>query len=231
MLALLTEFVTDEIARYGLLAIFVLMLLESACIPIPSEVTMLFGGALTTASFLAPEQQLDFWLVVLAGTVGNVVGSWLAYWAGYSGGRPLVDRWGRYLLIRPHEVDRAHEWFERRGQSAVFVGRLLPVIRTFISLPAGVVRMGFWRFTFYTVLGCLPWCLALTWIGALLGERWESAERLMRPFAWAIAVVLAAGIAWWVWHRIRTIRAEEAVRRARGKDGPESVTTTEGSEE
>jgi membrane protein DedA with SNARE-associated domain len=231
VLALLTEFVTDEIARYGLLAIFVLMLLESACIPIPSEVTMLFGGALTTASFLAPEQQLDFWLVVLAGTVGNVVGSWLAYWAGYTGGRPLVDRWGRYLLIRPHEVDRAHEWFERRGQSAVFVGRLLPVIRTFISLPAGVVRMGFWRFTFYTVLGCLPWCLALTWIGALLGERWESAERLMRPFAWAIAVVLAAGIAWWVWHRIRTIRAEEAVRRARGKDGPERVTTTEGSEE
>lgn len=231
LLAILNSFVTEEIARYGYVAIFVLMVLESACVPIPSEVTMLFGGALTTASFLAPEQQLDFWLVVLAGTVGNVVGSWLAYWAGYSGGRPLVDRWGRYLLIRPHEVDRAHEWFERRGQSAVFVGRLLPVIRTFISLPAGVVRMGFWRFTFYTVLGCLPWCLALTWIGALLGERWESAERLMRPFAWAIAVVLAAGIAWWVWHRIRTIRAEEAVRRARGKDGPERVTTTEGSEE
>jgi membrane protein DedA with SNARE-associated domain len=224
VLALLTDFVTDEIARYGLLAIFVLMVLESACIPIPSEVTMLFGGALTTASFLAPEQQLDFWLVVLAGTVGNVVGSWLAYWAGYAGGRPLVDRWGRYLLIRPHEVDRAHEWFERRGQSAVFVGRLLPVIRTFISLPAGVVRMGFWRFTFYTVLGCLPWCLALTWIGAVLGARWESAERLMRPFAWAIAVALAAGIAWWIWHRIRTIRAEEAERRER-------ATMAEGSEE
>jgi membrane protein DedA with SNARE-associated domain len=215
LLALLTEFVTEEIAQYGLVAVFVLMVLESACIPIPSEVTMLFGGALTTASFLAPEQQLDFWAVVLAGTIGNVIGSWLAYWAGYAGGRPLVDRWGRYLLIRPHEVDRAHEWFERRGQSAVFIGRLLPVIRTFISLPAGVVRMGFWRFTFYTLLGCLPWCLALTWVGALLGERWESAERLMRPFAWAIAVALAAGIAWWVWHRIRTIRAEEAERAAR----------------
>jgi membrane protein DedA with SNARE-associated domain len=223
--------VTDEIVRYGYLAIFVLMLLESACIPIPSEVTMLFGGALTTAAFLAPEQQLEFWLVVLAGTVGNVVGSWLAYWAGYSGGRPLVDRWGRYLLIRPHEVDRAHEWFERRGQSAVFVGRLLPVIRTFISLPAGVVRMGFWRFTFYTVLGCLPWCLALTWIGALLGERWESAERLIRPFAWAIAVVLAAGIAWWVWHRIRTIKAEEAERDAEGQGGAKRATMREGSEE
>jgi membrane protein DedA with SNARE-associated domain len=207
--------VTDEIARNGLLAIFVLMVLESACIPIPSEVTMLFGGALTTAPFLAPEQQLDFWLVVLAGTVGNVVGSWLAYWAGYTGGRPLVDRWGRYLLIRPHEVDRAHDWFERRGQGAVFVGRVLPVIRTFISLPAGVVRMGFWRFTLYTVLGCLPWCLVLTWVGARLGERWEAAERWMRPFAWAIAAVLALGIVWWIWHRIRTIRAEEAERAAR----------------
>ena len=216
---------TDEIAQYGLLAVFVLMVLESACVPIPSEVTMLFGGALTTASFLAPDQQLDFWAVVLAGTVGNVIGSWLAYWAGYAGGRPLVDRWGRYLLIRPHEVDRAHEWFERRGQSAVFVGRLLPVIRTFISLPAGVVRMGFWRFTFYTVLGCLPWCLALTWVGALLGERWESAERLMRPFAWAIAVVLAAGMAWWVWHRIRTIRAEEAGRDDRRAEEPSSQAT------
>ncbi len=153
LLALFTDFVTGEIAKYGYLAIFVLMLLESACIPIPSEVTMLFGGALVTAPFLAPEQQLEFWLVVLAGTLGNLVGSWLAYWAGYSGGRPLIDRWGRYLLIRPHEVDRAHAWFERRGQAAVFFGRLLPVIRTFISLPAGVVRMPFWRFTVYTVLG------------------------------------------------------------------------------
>jgi len=120
--------VTGEIARYGYLAIFLLMVLESACIPIPSEVTMLFGGALVTAPFLAPEQQLEFWLVVAAGTLGNLVGSWLAYWGGYAGGRPLIDRWGRYLLIRPHEVDRAHDWFERHGQRAVFLGRLLPVV-------------------------------------------------------------------------------------------------------
>jgi membrane protein DedA with SNARE-associated domain len=188
------------------------MVLESACIPIPSEVTMVFGGALVTAPFLAPDQQLEFWLVVLAGTLGNVVGSWIAYWAGSSGGRPLIDRWGRYLLIRPHEVDRADAWFQHHGQGAVFFGRLLPVIRTFISLPAGVVKMGFWRFTLYTVLGCLPWCLFLTWIGALLGERWESAERFLRPFAWAIAAALALGIAVFVWRRIRQIRAEEAAR-------------------
>ena len=203
---------TGEIAKYGYLAIFVLMLLESACIPIPSEVTMLFGGALVTAPFLAPEQQLEFWLVVLAGTLGNLVGSWLAYWAGYSGGRPLIDRWGRYLLIRPHEVDRAHAWFERRGQAAVFFGRLLPVIRTFISLPAGVVRMPFWRFTVYTVLGCLPWVIVLAWIGALLGERWDRAEAVIRPFAWVIAAALVLGLAWFVGNRIRQIRREEAAR-------------------
>jgi membrane protein DedA with SNARE-associated domain len=204
--------VTDEIAAYGYLAIFVLMVLESACVPIPSEVTMLFGGALVTAPFLAPEQQLEFWLVVAAGTLGNLVGSWLAYWAGYAGGRPLLSRWGRYLLIRPHEVDRAHDWFERYGEQAVFFGRLLPVIRTFISLPAGVVRMPFWRFSSYTLLGCLPWSIALTWIGALLGTRWEAAERLFRPFAWAIAVAIGLAIVWFVWHRIRQIRAEEAER-------------------
>lgn len=196
------------------MAIFVLMVLESACVPIPSEVTMLFGGALVTASFLESDQQLNLWLVTLAGTGGNLVGSWLAYWAGYVGGRPVIDRWGRYLLVRPHEVDRAHEWFERYGDIAVFGGRLLPVVRTFISLPAGVVRMGFWKFTVYTVLGCFPWCLLLTWLGYLLGERWEEVERVIRPFAWAIAIaILLAGI-WFVRRRIRTIRAEERERAA-----------------
>jgi membrane protein DedA with SNARE-associated domain len=218
LLAILDSFVTEEIARYGYVAIFVLMVLESACIPIPSEVTMLFGGALVSASFLAPEQQLGFWPVVLAGTAGNVVGSWLAYWAGSVGGRPLIDRWGRYLLIRPHEVDRAHDWFERRGELAVFGGRLLPVIRTFISLPAGVVRMGFGKFTLYTVLGCLPWCLLLTWLGYLLGERWETVERVFRPFAWGIAALVVVGGVWFVWHRIRSIRREEAERRARAAE-------------
>lgn len=214
LLAILNSFVTEEIARYGYLAIFVLMVLESACIPIPSEVTMLFGGALVSASFLAPDQQLGLWQVVLAGTAGNLVGSWLAYWAGYAGGRPLIDRWGRYLLIRPHEVDKAHDWFERRGELAVFGGRLLPVIRTFISLPAGVVRMGFVKFTVYTVLGCLPWVFVLTWLGYLLGERWETVERIISPFAWAIAIGIVVAGVWFVRRRIRTIRREEAERKA-----------------
>ena len=189
------------------------MVLESACVPIPSEVTMLFGGALVSASFLAPEQQLEFWAVVALGTAGNLVGSWIAYGAGYAGGRPLVDRWGRYLLIRPQEVDRAHDWFEVHGELAVLGGRLVPVVRTFISLPAGVVRMGFWRFTTFTLLGCLPWCLLLAWLGYLLGERWGTVERVFRPFAWAIAVaILVSGVSF-VWHRIRAIRRDEEARR------------------
>jgi membrane protein DedA with SNARE-associated domain len=220
LLALFTSFVTEEIAAYGYLAIFLLMVLESACVPIPSEVTMLFGGALVTAPFLATHQQLDLWLVVLAGTGGNLVGSWLAYWAGYAGGRPLVERWGKYLLIRPHEVDRAHDWFERYGQATVFFGRLLPVIRTFISLPAGVVRMDLRRFTLYTVLGCLPWSLLLTWLGYKLGERWDEVERFIRPFAWAIAAAVLIGGVWFVWHRLRTIRAEEAERGADRAEEP-----------
>lgn len=221
LLALFNSLVTQEIAKYGYLAIFLLMVLESACIPIPSEVTMLFGGALVTASFLAPEQQLQLVLVVVVGTLGNLVGSWLSYWVGYAGGRPLIDRWGRYLLLRPHEIDRAHTWFERYGHEAVFVGRLLPVVRTFISLPAGVARMRFWKFTLYTLLGCLPWSFALTFLGYKLGERWDKVERFLRPFSWAIAAAVALSIVWFVWHRLRRIRAEEADR---GPDRAEEPT-------
>ena len=210
LLALFNGFVTQEIAKYGYLAIFLLMVLESACIPIPSEVTMVFGGALVTASFLAPEQQLSLVLVVAAGTLGNLVGSWLSYWVGYAGGRPLIDRWGRYLLLRPHEIDRAHAWFERYGPEAVFVGRLIPVVRTFISLPAGVARMRFWKFTLYTLLGCLPWCFALAFLGYKLGERWDEVGNVIRPFSWIISIGVLGAIAWWIWRRLRSRRADDA---------------------
>ena len=186
------------------------MLLESACVPIPSEVTMLFGGALTTAAFAGSGNELDLWAVIVAGTVGNLVGSWLAYWAGASGGRQLVDRYGRYLLVRPHEVDKAEAWFERRGEAAVFVSRLLPVVRTFISLPAGIARMPFWRFTLYTVVGCLPWCAALAWLGAALGERWENVEHILQPVAWAIAVAIVVALVIVVRRRWHTVQAEYA---------------------
>lgn len=206
MLEFLQNFVTDYVAQYGYVAIFVLMLLESACVPIPSEVTMVFGGALVSAPFLAPDQQLDFVAVALVGSFANLVGSWLAYWVGYVGGRPLVHRFGRYVLLRPHEIDRAHEWFERHGQGAVFFSRLLPVVRTFVSLPAGVARMPFVKFSVYTLLGCLPWCFALTFAGYKLGDHWETVERIIRPFSLVIGVVLVVGVAWWVRRRLRDVR-------------------------
>jgi membrane protein DedA with SNARE-associated domain len=208
LLALFNSLVTEGIQHYGYVAIFLLMLLESACIPIPSEVTMLFGGALASAGFAGAGQELAFIWVALAGVFGNLVGSWLAYWVGYAGGRPLAVRWGRYLLIRPHEIDRAHDWFERHGEAAVFFGRLLPVIRTFISLPAGVARMNPWKFSIYTLLGCVPWVFGLTWLGYGLGDRWDEVEAVMRPFAWAIAVVVAVAAGVWIWRRWRQVRAE-----------------------
>jgi membrane protein DedA with SNARE-associated domain len=198
------------VGDHGLLAIFLLMLLESACIPFPSEVTMLVGGALTTTTFAGAGHELDLWAVVAAGTIGNLVGSWIAYGAGRSGGRALVDRYGRYLLIHPHEVDKAELWFDQRGEAAVFVSRLLPVIRTFISLPAGIARMPFWRFTIYTVAGCLPWCLALTLLGAALGSRWHVVEEIMRPVAWTIGIALLVGLVVLIRRRWRTVGAEYA---------------------
>jgi membrane protein DedA with SNARE-associated domain len=206
----LHEWIVQLIGDHGYVAVFVLMVLESACIPVPSEVTMLFGGALASPEFAGEGQQLDLVTVALVGTAGNLVGSWLAYWAGAVGGRPLIDRFGRYLLILPHEVDRAHEWFERRGELTVFVSRLLPVIRTFISLPAGVARMPFWRFTIYTTLGCLPWTFALAWLGYELGERWTTVEAVLQPIAWAIVAILVALGAWWIARRYRKVRAAYA---------------------
>jgi membrane protein DedA with SNARE-associated domain len=212
MLEWLEHFVVDVLGRYGYTAVFVLMVLESACIPIPSELTMVFGG------FLVSRGELDFVAVSLVGTVANLVGSWIAYWVGYVGGRPLIHRWGRYVLIRDHEVDRAHAWFERHGEAAVFVSRLLPVVRTFISLPAGVARMPFGRFTVYTFLGCLPWAFALTWAGVLLGNNWETFLRYGRPISYLIAAASVAVIGWWLYRRYRTRkRAREALGL---EDGP-----------
>jgi membrane protein DedA with SNARE-associated domain len=201
------NFMTDQVAQYGYVAVFGLMLIQAICVPIPSEVTLLFGGALTSSSFAAPGQELNLLLVGLAGTAGNVAGSLLAYWVGYAGGRPLVDRWGRYVLLTPHEIDRAHAWFERHGEAAVFFARLLPVVRTFISLPAGVARMNLLRFTIYTVLGCAIWSFAFAVAGYRLGQSWDRIEAVVRPFSLVLAVAFLAAVVWWVASRVRRLRA------------------------
>jgi membrane protein DedA with SNARE-associated domain len=202
------------IEDYGYLAIFLLMVLESACIPIPSEVTMLFGGAAANATFAASlpgsPEPLNFLVVGLVGTVGNLVGSWIAYWVGRTGGRPLIQRWGRFIFLREHELDRAEVWFTEHGETAVFVSRLLPVVRTFISLPAGVADMPFGRFSVYTFAGCLPWTFALAGVGYALGSRWTTVEQYLRPISILVAVLILAALAWWLVRRARAKRREES---------------------
>jgi membrane protein DedA with SNARE-associated domain len=219
MLASLTTSLTDALTQYGYVAIFILMVLESACIPIPSEVTMVFGGALTTAAVVGTGNELSLFWVGLVGTLGNLVGSWIAYWVGATGGRPAVDRYGRYLLIRPHEIDRTHRWFERRGDRVVFVARLLPVVRTFISLPAGVARMPLGKFTLYTFLGCLPFTYALALAGHAAGASWEHVIHALAPLTWLILATCVIAGALYVSRRWRSVRAEYAALDAeRGSD-------------
>jgi membrane protein DedA with SNARE-associated domain len=162
----LVDFCVDLIGEIGYAGIFVLMLLESACIPIPSEATMLFAG------FKVDEGDLTLFGIVAAGVIGNLVGSWVAYAAGYYGRIELLER-NRLIHINRKHLDWADRWFQRYGSATVFFTRMLPIIRTFISLPAGVARMPFWRFTVLTLVGCIPWVLMLGVLGREVGSRWE----------------------------------------------------------
>jgi membrane protein DedA with SNARE-associated domain len=206
------HFLTNFVAHYGYLAVFLLMAVGSACIPVPSEIVMLFGGAMASAGFATealndPSAQLSFWGIVIAGLLGTMVGSWFSYGMGYVGGRPLIDRFGRFLLIRPHEVDKAERWFERHGELAVFAFRMVPFARAFISLPAGVARMPFWRFSIYSLLGSIPWTVGLAWAGLVLGANWKTVEQWIRPVSIAFAVLFVGAVAWWIVHRLRQRRA------------------------
>jgi membrane protein DedA with SNARE-associated domain len=178
------------IVNYGYLAIFILMLAESACIPIPSEVTMPFGGAVAGGAIAGAH--LDLALVVAAGVLGNLAGSYVAWGIGRYGGQRAWRRWGRYILLRGEDIDRAERWFGRHGTKAVFFGRLLPVIRTFISLPAGFARMAPARFGIYTVAGCIPWTLGLAWAGYAVGSNWQSIENTLSGPTYALAGLVAA---------------------------------------
>ena len=188
------RWVTD----YGYWAIFVLMLAESACIPFPSEVTMLVAG------WYAADGRLDFFWAGTAGVAGNVVGSLLAYAIGRKAGRGLLDRYGKYVLIRAHDIDKAEVWWDKHGEAATFFSRLLPVIRTFISVPAGIARMPIGKFTIYTVLGVIPWTFGLTYLGVLVGDNWEQVLEFFNVPTIIIASVLLIAAAAWYLRRRRT---------------------------
>ena len=185
------------IASYGYLAIFVLMVAESACIPVPSELIMTFGGALAAGA--VPGTQLNLIGVILAGTAGNVAGSYIAWAAGRYGGQPAVRKWGKRFRLREHDLDRAIAWFDRHGSKAVLIGRMLPVVRTFISLPAGIAGMPPVRFGVYTTIGCLPWTTALAVAGYAVGANWESIVSAFHGPSYLIAGIVLAAIVLGTW--------------------------------
>lgn len=196
--------VVTQITRHGYLAVFVLMVLESACIPVPSEAVMLLGGALAAGITVAgADAHLNVVIVALLGTAGNIVGAFAAYGVGRAGGRPLVERWGRYVLLRRRDLDRAERFFTRHGRSAVLISRVLPVVRTFISLPAGVAEMPAVQFTVLTALGSLPWTFALAFAGYAVAGNWRAVSAAFTPVSIVFGIAIVAGIAWWAVRRLR----------------------------
>ena len=199
----LVQFAVDVVDKLGLPGIFVLMVAESACIPIPSEATLLFAG------FNVANGEYSVFAVVATGTAANVVGSWLAYAVGYYGRVDILEKHGAKLHIKPSHLRWADDWFERYGSATVFFTRMLPIVRTFISLPAGVARMPFWRFTILTTLGCIPWILMLTLIGRAVGDNWEQWKDSLHYVDYAVLAALVLGALWLYLRR----------RRGRGAGG------------
>jgi membrane protein DedA with SNARE-associated domain len=193
------------IATTGYVGVFVLMTLESACIPLPSEVTMPFAG------FLASQGVLSFWLIVLAGGLGNLGGSLIAYYVGLaledSVLRTFIRRWGKWVLMSERDYELAEGWFRHHGEIVVFVSRMLPIIRTFISLPAGVARMNVLRFSIYTIVGSLLWSTLLTYIGVQLGDHWHELSGIWHQFDLVISLGLIALLVLYIWHK-REVLAE-----------------------
>jgi membrane protein DedA with SNARE-associated domain len=180
---------------YGYGAIFLLMLFESALIPFPSEVTMLAGG------FYVVEGSLNLFWVTVAGVMGNMVGSWIAYAIGRRTGRAVLDRYVKYVLIRSHDIDKAEVWWARHGDAATFFSRLLPVIRTFISLPAGIAKMPLGKFSVYTFLGVVPWTFGLAYLGVVVGENWARVLNYFDLPTLLIGVTLVIGAGIWYLRR------------------------------
>jgi membrane protein DedA with SNARE-associated domain len=180
----------DVVDAIGLLGVFVLMVLESACIPVPSEATMLFAG------FNVSDGQYSLFAAVAAGVLGNLVGSWIAYAVGYYGRIDVLEKHGKKLHIKKSHLEWADRWFEKHGDATVFFSRMLPIIRTFISLPAGVARMPFWRFSVFTLLGCIPWVLMLTFIGKEAGDNWENWKDSLHYVDYAVAAAIVIGAIW-----------------------------------
>jgi membrane protein DedA with SNARE-associated domain len=208
IIEILVQFITHAIGSGGYAGIVALMGIESACIPLPSEIIMPFAG------YLVYVGRFNLFWVATAGAIGCNLGSVIAYWIGASGGRPLVERYGKWVLLNHHDLDRMTAFFEKYGAITVLISRLLPVVRTFIAFPAGIAKMPQAKFHLYTFAGSWPWCYVLAYVGMKLGEKWETDPRfhqIFHQFHAVVEVVLLVGIVWFVWSHIRRARqANEA---------------------
>lgn len=203
----LGELILHVFTAVGYWGIIAAMAIESCCIPLPSELIMPVAG------FLVFQGRLNLWAATVAGAVGCLAGSAIAYWIGATGGRPLLLRYGRYILISRHDADVADRFFARHGQITIFITRLLPVVRTFISLPAGIARMNFGRFMVYTFLGSLPWCLILAFAGYKLGEKWDQVGGFLHKFDAVVVVAFVVLVALFLYRHLRHSAAAETSSR------------------
>lgn len=186
------------VSTWGYAGVFFWMAVGSACIPIPSEVIMPFAGAM-----IVTQAMFNFHALAFAGALGNLAGSIVAYFVGVWGGRPFLQKYGRYVLIRQRDIEKADRAFERYGEAIVFFGRMVPFIRAFVSLPAGISRMNFVRFCIYTFFGGLVWCYLLTWLGLKLGQHWALLSVYFHKADIVVGVVIVALVALWLWHHLR----------------------------
>lgn len=205
IIAALGSFIMNGISSMGYWGVGLMMGIESMCIPLPSEIIMPFSG------FLVANGTFTLWGVTLAGSLGSVVGSLIAYYAGLWGGRGFIEKYGKYILITRHDMDIADNFFNKYGGSAVFFSRMMPVVRTFISLPAGIAKMNVWKLSVYTFLGSVPWCLFLAYIGKKLGDKWDTLGAYFHKFDIVIAILFFVGVVWFVKRHIDIRKREDNI--------------------
>jgi membrane protein DedA with SNARE-associated domain len=203
--AIVIPFLEALYERFGYVGVVIAMAIESAAIPLPSELILPFAGWSVSKGLTEPltSAPWTYWGAVIAGVVGNTLGSLASYAIGAYGGRPLVERYGKYVLISAHDLELADRWFARYGEATVFFSRMLPIVRTFISVPAGIARMPLWRFTLFSILGAIPWVMLLVWGGMQLGDHWLELKHNLRGLDYLIAAVILLGVGLFVWRHVR----------------------------
>jgi len=203
--AIVLPFLESLYERFGYVGVVIAMTIESCAIPLPSELILPFAGWSVSRGLVEPltSSPWSYWGAVVAGVLGNTLGSLASYAIGAYGGRPLVERYGKYVLISAHDLELAERWFGRFGEVTVFFSRMLPLVRTFISVPAGIARMPLWRFTLFSVLGAIPWVMLLVWGGMQLGDHWLELKQSLKGLDYLVAALIVAAVGVFVWRHVR----------------------------